>query len=388
MQAPAQYSGAQCVAKSKSLREVVEAARVWNSQARRAQRLKLIAAVEGQRQDVQTQLYDTQAHLRVVTQRTSEQLQASRFFVSAPPPPATHESAAGYHQAPPTADAHFLSMLPQVYAQGHMSASSSDLADGDEDEGEGGPSLLLPKRGRDDMEHIRILASPAHAHGGRAAPPHPRCVSLLDLDEAEDNEEAEDNDPDALPPAASPSPLPRTGGPSASALRRDGSMSPLRRDGSMSPLRRGLRRRGHAEDGEDASQDTPPRVVRESQEAIIQILSLPSQAQRAETARQQTVAGITKVQSVLHMGHNKTRRDAPVVYRTADSIVTHPLLSLHAQRQSRHSYKGKGLDTPFGQPMQVPSLTALLSLSLVRFHSRLPYFLLSLSSLHASLYVC
>lgn len=109
-------------------------------------------------------------------------------------------------------------------------------------------------------------------------------------------------------------------------------------------------------------QDEEKRQVRENQEAIVQMLGLPVQAQLPEDAwqRQHVERKLPCHSDAMGDGGmqakatSKIRRVVPVISRTMHSVITDQgLTHFEERRRDKDRLKGKGLSTPFGKPMEV-----------------------------------
>lgn len=318
LQMQAQYSDKQCFLKRKLLAELSTATKEWNSDARKAACLLHISACEQGRQHVQNQLYDTRSFQKTLIE---------------------HECK--INPVVPQADVRFCSS-----SQG-SSASFQSCDSGAENASTRGV-------GETDYLRNRILAAQA-VNTGRATSPMPLRTSLWD----------ENNDfkcvsteevgqvgmstlqVDIIPPRG------RSRSPTRRESRR--SQSPLATR-SLSPLSR--REGARTSDGNNVTckQDEEERQVRESQEAIVQILGLPSQAQLAEEAWQRQHVGkkLPRHPGMHARATSKIRRIVPVVSRTMHSVVTDQgLTNFDERRRDKDRLKGRGLSTPFGKPMEV-----------------------------------
>ena len=317
-----QYNDRQCMLKRKLLGEVSTANKEWNSEARKSLRLEQISAIEQDRQDVQTRMHDTHYHRNTFLERTYK-----------------------INPAESKADARFLSSLNTSRATCQTPTQPKDSRT----ENEGGGCVE-----ENDYLRNRILA--AHLFSaGRATAPVPVQVSGDEEDHYTEHMEQEE----VVRIGRSP---PQVG--SISPGRRGGSSSPARRQSGRSPSPL-VRSRGGASiragDYIRCEQDEEKRQVRESQEAIVQILGLPSQAQAADETRQQlegNAAMDMEMSDATDRVSSKIRGIAPVVFRTLHSVVTgRGLTTYEERRQDKDRLKGKGLSTPFGKPMEVTVLS-------------------------------
>ena len=324
LQMQAQYSDKQCFLKRKLLAEVLTATKEWNSDARKAACLLHISACEQGRQRVQNQLYDTRSFQKTLIERECK-----------------------IHPDVPKADVGFCSSSQGSSASFQPAFQSYDS--GAED---------ASTRGVGETDYLRNRVLAAYAmNTGRATSPMPLRTSLLDEDNDFKCVSKEEVGQVGMSPLQVDSIPPRGREGSGSPTRRKSrrSQSPLAMR-SLSPLSR--RERARTSDGDNVTceQDEEKRQVRESQEAIIQILGLPSQAQLAEEAWQRQHVG---KKLPWHPGMHdretsKIRRIVPVVSRTMHSVVTDQgLTNFDERRRDKDRLKGRGLSTPFGKPMEV-----------------------------------
>jgi len=370
------YDEAQVRAKTPVLRCVVEVANEWNAHARRASRLQQISRLEQSRQDVQAQRFDSTVNLRMLLERERE-LQArereSHMLgeCTAPLlPTASGEMPMDIRQHAAVsertgADARFMSSLQLPRGSGGspatsplsavLSARSSHAA---AEQGGRKEVALFKQDARDDFKFIRILASHG-AHGGRAAPPRALQSSILSTTSEYANEAVGTGNTTAQQsrsesPQRSDSQWPMTGG------RRVSLSPPCMSPHGKSPTRSSLATRmlhstrALAEDGAaggSQGEEAEEHQVCETQEATAGLLAQPSPGQLGEIARKKIANVIMVDRLALHKEH--LRRHAPVVYRSKYGIMTNDHLCSHEQRDNTLGCKGKGLDTPLGQPMQV-----------------------------------
>lgn len=322
LQMQAQYSDKQCFLKRKLLAEVSTATKEWNSDARKAACLLHISACEQGRQHVQNQLCDTRSFQKALIERECKT-----------------------NPVLPKADARFCSSSQGSSASFQPSFQSCDS--GAEDASTRGV-------GETDYLRNRILAAQA-VNTGRATSPMPPSTSVWD----EDNDIKCVSTEEVGQVGMSPLQVDRI--PSRGF---EGSRSPTRRESrrSQSPLATRslspLSSRGRTKDGDHVNreQDEEKRQVRESQEAIVQILGLPSRAQLAEEAWQRQHIGkkLPWHPGMHARATSKIRRIVPVVSRTMHSVVTDQGLTIFDERRrNKDRLKGRGLNTPFGKPMEV-----------------------------------
>lgn len=311
LQAGALYSGVQWRVKKTLLAGLARESRKWNSQARQSARSQQIEALEQSRQKVQNDIFDSKHDIRILAEREG---------VAEPSVDARFISLSGMHCTP--------AYNFEAETIDSPVAESGDVKDYLFNRILGGNSLLEPvpsvlddetQVGEVQMEEKGRLSSFSR---------HSPNMSAANFG---------------------------TSNRSQSPLRRVGSNSFSR---SVSPLRRGTRSRSQsplasARDALGYGQDSQEKTVRESEEALWQILGLPSQTEQGEISRKEFLKQAHKVTAVGSLARTKTRRHAPIVYRTRYSVMTHEFLCQHEEREKNTSFKGKGLDTPFGKPMEV-----------------------------------
>jgi hypothetical protein len=328
-----QYDENQWRMKRKLMREIQEAGWNWNSGERRSVRLSRIVALGRDRQDLQSKLYEVSTGLRTLVEREVNDHTDKPRALMLPSP-----SSDPNQRDPKKSDAGFRSFLHSSICADHSNISEHNV--------KGEEWVPMETKPPDDYLYIRLLASKMD---------HRQHRFQNDLS---DDDVFSDNPPENGESAKDEGQM--QGGPCTSPLRQR-SMSPARMSGRQSPLGTGSPHRSNSplrrSQMEETSASIVPeegRQVRESQEAIIQILGLPSAAERAEQAREQMAAPLAKVKMVVKSVPQKNRRHAPVVFRSRYGLMTNNFLSRHEERATMEdSWRNKGLSTPFGLPMQV-----------------------------------